>query len=87
MEVFATEESETKDAGWEIPKTRTTVSVADHVSPQNSQYIQSQEGGGPRIDAGEDVTRINIDNEEMAWGFGDTGCRNEYDVRTITFIF
>jgi hypothetical protein len=61
--------------------------VADHVSPQNSQSCQSQEGSsgcGLRINAGGDVTRINIDDQEME--FMDTGCRNEYDVRTTKNI-
>ena len=64
-----------------------TASVANHVSPQNSQNRQSQEGAsscGPRMDAGEEVTRININDEEM--GFVDAGCRNEYDVRTTANI-
>jgi hypothetical protein len=64
-----------------------TPSVVDHVSPQNLQSCQSQEGGsdcGPRIDSGEDVTRINIDDDKME--FVDTGHRNEYDVRTTTNI-
>lgn len=62
-----------------------TPSVADHNSPQNSQNLQSQEGGcGPGIDVGEDVTRMNIDDQEME--FMDTGSRNEYDVRTTTNI-